>query len=113
MGWLATFPLMGPIVRSTAHGWLLRFPVSLTISLFLMVQASNWDRPNKVFHEIVAQPAPHGTYLRRSLREHSPVWWSHTSAQLYLNGFSLPEMNEYDKATQLPKDHTKFNAEKF
>ena len=37
VGWLATFPLMGPIVRSAAHGWLLRFPVTLTISLFLMV----------------------------------------------------------------------------
>ena len=36
-GWLATFPLMGPIVRSSAHGWLLRFPVTLTIATFMSV----------------------------------------------------------------------------
>ena len=89
-GWLMTFPLMGPIVRSSTHGWMLRFPPTLCIASFMGVQASNWQRPSRPFHEIMAQPAPHGSYLRRSVREHFPVWWMQTSAQLHLNGYSLP-----------------------
>ncbi len=112
-GWLATFPLMGPIVRSSAHGWYLRFPVTLTIATFMSVQASNWQRPNRIYHEIVSQPAPHGSYLRRSLKEHFPVWWHETSAQLHANGINLPEMHEYDKAVLMPKSHTTFNSQKF
>lgn len=113
MGWALTFPLMGPIVRGTAHGWLLRAPMTLTIGLFLGVQAANWDRPNKIFHEIISQPAPHGSYMRRSLREHFPVWWSQASAQLNSNGYSLPEMNEYDRSIEMPRASTNFNAQRF
>lgn len=68
VGWGLTFPLMGPIVRSATHGWYLRFPVAMTIATFLGIQASNWQRPSKVFHEIMSQPAPHGSYLRRSVK---------------------------------------------
>ena len=42
IGWGLTFPLMGPIVKSATHGWMLRFPVAMTIATFLGVQASNW-----------------------------------------------------------------------
>lgn len=109
-GWLFTFPLMGPIVRSSTHGWLLRLPVTLSIALFLGVQSANWQRPSKIFNELVSQPAPHGTYLRRSLKEHFPVWWHSVSAQMHNNGLSLPEMNEYDKSTEMPKSHTNFDS---
>ena len=34
-GWLLSFPLMGPIVRSSIHGWYLRFPFALVIGTFL------------------------------------------------------------------------------
>ena len=68
IGWGLTFPFMGPIVKSSAHGWYLRFPVAMTFATFLSVQASNWQRPCKTFHEIMAQPAPHGSYLRRTLK---------------------------------------------
>jgi hypothetical protein len=68
IGWGLTFPLMGPVVRSATHGWMLRFPVAMTIATFLGIQASNWQRPSKTFHEIMAQPAPHGSYLRKSIK---------------------------------------------
>jgi hypothetical protein len=78
-GWALTYPLMGPIVKSHMHGWMLRFPVAMTVATFLGVQASNWQRPSKTFHELMSQPAPHGSYLRRSIKEHFPVWWNDVS----------------------------------
>ena len=81
----------------------------MTFATFLGVQASNWQRPSKAFHEIMSQPAPHGSYLRRSLKEHFPVWWNDVSGQLHTNGYSLPEMTQYDKATEIPKTHTRFD----
>ena len=108
-GWALTFPLMGPIVRSATHGWMLRFPPAISIACFLSVQASNWQRPSSAFHELVSQPAPHGSYLRRTLKEHFPVWWHDCSRQLHENGINLPEMNEYDKAVKMPNSHTTFN----
>lgn len=92
-----TFPLLGPIVKSATHSWYLRFPMTATIATFLALQASNWQRPNRHFHEVMAQPAPHGSYLRRTLKEHFPVWWYDVSKQLHENGYSLPEMHQYDK----------------
>jgi hypothetical protein len=41
-GYLMTFPLMGPIVRSAHHGFMLRFPIALTIATFMGVQGANW-----------------------------------------------------------------------
>jgi len=63
-----------------------------------------------VFHEIVSQPAPHGSYLRRSIKEHFPVWWNEVSTDLNANGYSLPEMTQYDKQIEIPKTHTHFDA---
>ncbi len=110
VAWGLTYPLMGPIVKSSAHGWMLRFPVAMTIATFLGLQASNWGRPSRVFHEIMSQPAPHGSYLRRSIKEHFPVWWHDVSNDLNVNGYSLPEMPQYDKATEIPNTHTRFDA---
>ncbi len=98
VGWGLTFPLMGPIVRSATHGWMLRLPPALCFATFLSVQGSAWERPSKQFHDLMAQPAPHGSYLRKSVKEHFPVWWNHVSADLHSAGYTLPEMNEYDKA---------------
>ena len=61
------------------------------------------------FHELMAQPAPHGSYLRRSVKEHFPCWWTDVSANLAQNGYNLPEMNEYDRIKHMPKSNTKFN----
>ena len=83
-----------------------RLPFALTFATFLGVQASTWDRPNKTFHSLVSQPAPHGSYLRKTLREHFPVWWNQVSSDLHKTGYNLPEMNEYDKATMLQVSHT-------
>jgi hypothetical protein len=68
VGWGLTFPLMGPIVRGSTHGFMLRFPIAITIACYLGVQATNWPRPSKTFHEIMSQPSPHGSYLRRSIK---------------------------------------------
>ena len=37
VGWGLTFPLMGPIVKSATHGWMLRLPAALSIATFLGV----------------------------------------------------------------------------
>jgi len=110
MGWALTYPLMGPILRAQAQNFILRLPAALTFATFLAVQGANWQRPSKAFHEIVAQPAPHGSYLRKSLREHFPVWWKETSEQLHKNGYSLPEMHEYDRQTKMPTSYSNFNT---
>ena len=112
VGWGLTYPLMGPILRAQAQNFILRMPAALTIALFLSVQGANWQRPSKAFTEIVSQPAPYGSYLRRSLKEHFPVWWHETSQQLHEQGLSLPEMYHYDRQTNMPKSHTQFNAQK-
>jgi hypothetical protein len=78
-GWGLTYPIMGPIIKNAHYAWWLRFPVALSLATFLGVQASNWQRPCKPFHEIMSQPAPHGSYLRRTLKEHFPVWWYDTT----------------------------------
>jgi len=100
---------MRPIVRGAFHGWTLRVSVALTFSAFLGVQASAWERSSTTFHDLASQPAPLGSYLRRTLREHFPVWWSSVSA-LHANEYSLPEMNECDKGTIIQKPHTGFDA---
>ena len=58
----------------------------------------------------MSQPAPHGSYLRKSIAHHFPVWWSDVSKNLHENGYSLPEMNEYDKRTTIQETHTHFDA---
>ena len=78
-GWMLTYPLMGPILRAQSQNQILRLPAALSFATFLGVQSANWQRPSRTFHEIVSQPTPHGSYLRRSLREHFPVWWHQTS----------------------------------
>ena len=109
-GWFLCFPLMGPLVKSAAHSWMLKLPATVTFATFLGVQASAWERPSKTFHELVSQPAPHGSYVRKSLKEHFPVWWSSVSGNLHKNGYSLPEMNEYDKSTKIQNTHTEFDS---
>ena len=47
--------------------------------------------------------------MRKSIKEHFPVWWDHLSKDLHANGYSLPEMNEYDKATLIQNTHTRFD----
>ena len=83
VGWGMCFPLMGPIIKSATHGWYLRLPVALSFATFLGVQASSWERPSQSFHDLMCQPAPHGSYLRRSIKEHFPVWWNSVSANLH------------------------------
>ena len=101
------------MLRSNTHNWILRLPLTLTIATFLGVQSANYARPNRVFTEIMTQPAPHGSYLRRTIKEHFPVWWHSTSKQLHDRGFNVPEMSQYDRATDMPKTHTAFNAQRF
>jgi hypothetical protein len=111
VGWALCYPLMGPIVKGATQGWMLRLPPTLSIATFLGVQAAAWERPSSAFHDLVSQPAPHGSYIRRSLKEHFPIWWNSVSANLHTNGYSLPEMNEYDKSTRIQNSHTQFDAQ--
>ena len=61
----------------------------------------------------MSQPSPHGSYLRKSIKEHFPVWWHDLSDQLNVNGYNLPEMNEYDKRVIMPNTHTRFDTTKY
>ena len=47
--------------------------------------------------------------MRKTLREHFPVWWHDLSKTLDSQGYSLPEMNEYDKQTKIQRNHTAFD----
>ena len=84
--------------------------MALVVSSFLGVQAQTWKRPSKPFHDIVSQPAPHGTYLRRTLKDNFPRWWNDVSRTLYENGHNLPEMNEYDHSIEVPNHPEKFDT---
>merc|ERR1711935_123299 len=110
-GWGLAYLFLGPIVRGPAIGWTQRLPVALTIATFLGVQAAAWERPSTAFHELVSQPAPHVSFLRRTVREHFPVWWAQVSADLHADGYSLPEMNEYDTSTTIQRSHTQFDSQ--
>ena len=41
------------------------------------------------------------------------MWWNDVSKDLNENGYSLPEMNEYDKALEMPKTHTRFDTTRY
>lgn len=108
-GWVGTYLVMGPLLRNVGHNYAMRIPISLSIATFMGVQAQTWERDSMVFHEIVSQPAPHGSYMRATIKEHFPVWWATVSADLHKSGYSLPEMNEYDKSTTMQKSNTIFD----
>ena len=86
---------MGGMVKGHAYSRHLRLPVAMTFGTFFACQASSWERPSKAFHDLVSQPAPHGSYFRKSLRENFPVWWHEISTSLHTNGYNLPEMIIY------------------
>ena len=108
-GYLAAFFLMGGAVKGHSYSRHLRLPVAMCFGTFFSCQASSWERPSKTFHDLVSQPAPHGSYLRKTLRENFPVWWHTISGNLYSNGYNLPEMIEYDKSTEIQRSHTQFD----
>ena len=110
-GWFSTYLLLGPIVRGVGISYTMRLPVALSVATFLGVQAAAWERPCNAFHELISQPAPHGSYMRKVVKEHFPIWWNAVSNDLHECGYSLPEMNEYDKSTSIQISHTQFDAQ--
>lgn len=69
--------------------------------------------PNYYFTQLVSQPAPHGNYVRNTIKENFPYWWASVSKQLHDNGMNLPEMNEYDLRTAMPHSTTYFDTSKY
>ena len=57
----------------------------------------------------MAQPNPHGSYMRKLVRYHFPAMWDDISETLYENGLNVIEMNEYDKKTTMPEISHKFD----
>lgn len=100
----------GRHLSSKQHKWMLRLPVWLTFTSTMCLFMQNYPRHCQPYHDLMAQPAPHGSYLRRTVREHFPYQWRMNSAQLYRAGINVPEMNEYDKSTEMPKSSTIFNS---
>lgn len=73
------------------------------------IQTTKWAKPNLPFHNLAAQPNPHGSYLRKVMKYHFPLFWEDTSRILYENGYNLVEMNEYDDKTTFPTLGHKFD----
>lgn len=109
-GMFTSYMLMGPVIKNLNIHFAHRFAPGVAFAFFFSIQLSNFARPNQAFTEIVCQPAPHGTYVRTVIKEHFPVWWYNVSKQMHAQGLSLPEMNEYDRQTEIPRTHTKFDA---
>ena len=110
LGVLLSYPIMHPIISTSTHGFINRLPVAAMLGFFLSIQAGNWIRPNQYFHEIMAQPNPHGSYIRKVIRYHFPRLWNQTSHTLYENGYNLIEMNEYDSQTRMPELDDEFDT---
>ena len=81
-GIFTSYVLMGPVIKNLNIHFATRFAPAVTFAFFYGVQMAQWERPCKAFHEIVSQPAPHGTYVRTLIKEHFPVWWYHVSKKL-------------------------------
>ena len=109
-GFALSYPIMSPIIRGSTHGYLSRMPVGFLLGFCLSHQSGFWCRPNQIFHEILTQPNPHGSYIRKLIKYHFPRWWSELSGNLHENGYNLVEMNEYDKQIKMPELDNKFDS---
>ena len=110
LGYVATSIIMSPTIISPTNGYLLRLPMLAVLTSFLCVQSPHWMRPNQEFHEIMWQPNPHGSYVRKVVRFHFPKLWEDVSANLHENGYNLKEMNEYDNQVEMPELSEKFDT---
>ena len=98
-----------PIMIRTRHAILARWPFAFLFAGICCQVTGNWMRPNKHFHEIMAQPNPHGSYARKMIKYHFPIWYEGVSATLHEGGYNLIEMYEYDKQLQMPELTSKFD----
>ena len=90
--------------------WRMHGKIALLFGFGISMFSTNWKKPNLHFHNLVAHPNPHGSYLRKVLRYHFPVLWEETSRTLYENGYNLIEMNEYDDKVDFPQISNKFDT---
>ena len=112
-GFALSYIIMSPTLRSPSNGYALRMPIGFLLSFFLTTQSGFWMRPSTQFHEIMAQPNPHGSYIRKVVRYHFPKLWSQVSSNLHVNGYNLKEMNEYDKQLDMPEFAEGFDTARF
>lgn len=54
IGYIGTYPILGNMTKASTHHWFMRFPIAVSLAMFLGVQAQYWNRPNKIFHELMA-----------------------------------------------------------
>ena len=108
-----SYIVMNPVIKVNQIGFIQRLPVAALFGTFFWIQSGNWMRSNEVFHEIIWQPNPHGSYVRKVIRYHFPKWWSQISETLHENGYNLKEMNEYDKQIEMPSIEDRFDTTKF
>ena len=99
-----------PVMKVHSIGFMHRMPVAILLGSFMTIQSGNWMRPNEVFHELMWQPNPHGTYVRKVIKYHFPRWWAQISETLYEDGYNLKEMNEYDKQIEMPSTEDRFDT---
>lgn len=57
----------------------------------------------KLYTDILTDPTLDGEYIRKTLRGKKPGLWTKLSKQLFEKGYQFPEMNEYRKATEFPR----------
>ncbi len=109
-GYLLAYPILGRFTRGVAHHSLtVNLGATIAIFTFLHLAYADFENKDKAFHEIMTQPNPHGSYVRKAIRHHFPCWWSDISLNLHANGYNLKEMNEYVAKTDMPEIRHKFD----
>ena len=93
--------------------WWLKLPASIACMTWVALYQSNQKNQDYYFTQLVSQPAPHGNYVRNTIKVHFPYWWANVSKQLADNGMNLPEMNEYDLRVHMPDATTSFDTSRY
>ena len=107
--YLLSFPVLKLPYAFTAISRQIRIPFAFTFGAYFSMKLQEYPFSSRFYHDLMVQPAPYGGYMRKTVKNHFPVAWYYTSSHLHELGYSLPEMNEYDKSTQIPETHTTFD----
>jgi len=110
LGYFASRYCFGPMLKLGPRSIKIHMKTALLFGFGLSMFTTKRMKPNKHFHDLVAQPNPHGSYFRKVLRYHFPALWDETSKTLYENGYNIIEMNEYDDKIDMPQISHKFDT---
>lgn len=87
-------------------------PFFASITVFMCWRAYTVPIPKKLYTKILADPSTDGQYIRyvynnkcrTQVATMKPGLWRILSRELYNKGYRFPEMLEYKRSTDFPKD---------